>query len=333
MPLLDVRNLQMHYQLRKGFIKAVDNVSFQLGRGETLALVGESGCGKTSVAHSIMGLLPPNGRIVGGHIVFNGTDLVGLPPNGLRRFLWKEISMIFQGSMNALDPVRKVGDSVMEAYTTHFDVSKSDARTKVSELFEIVGLPPSRMKSYPHEYSGGMKQRAIIAMSLICNPKLLIADEPTTALDVIVQDQILEKIKELQVKFDVSMLLITHDVSIVAEKSDKIAVMYGGKIVEYADTLSIFENSHHPYTIALLHSFPSILGQKKRLLSLSGAPPDLRNPPRGCRFEPRCPYAKAICRQIDPEMIQVSEGHYSLCHFALDPALKDIVFKLEGTQS
>lgn len=329
MPLLDVRNFQMHYKIKKGYIKAVDNVSFHINQGETLALVGESGCGKTSVAYSVMRLLPPNGIIVGGQIIFNGIDLVSQSPKGLKKFLWKEISMIFQGAMNALDPVQKVGNSLLEAYLNHFKASKNEAKNRVAELFEMVGLPVSRMNSYPHEYSGGMKQRAIIAMSLLCHPKLLIADEPTTALDVIVQDQILDKIKELQRKFNIAMLLITHDISIVAERSDKIAVMYGGKIVEYADTTSIFKNPHHPYTMALLYSFPSILGQKKTLLSLSGGPPDLRNPPKGCGFEPRCPHAKDICGKAEAPMIKVNNEHYSFCHFALDPELKDITFKSE----
>jgi peptide/nickel transport system ATP-binding protein len=325
MSLLSVKNLKMYYTLSKGYVRAVDDVSFEIERGETLALVGESGCGKTSVAYSLIGLLPPNGRIVGGNIIFDGVDLVSITSKEWMQFRWKRISMIFQGAMNALDPVRKVGDILIEAYMTHFKVSKQDARAKIEELFEVVGLPKSKMDSYPHEYSGGMKQRAIIALSLVCNPKLIIADEPTTALDVIVQDQILEKIKDLQKKLNISMLLITHDISIVAERSDKIAVMYGGEIVEHADTFSLFEDPRHPYTAALLNSFPNVRGPKKKLSSLAGLPPDLRNPPKGCRFEPRCPCSKDVCRVVKPRKIKIKNEHYSLCHFALDPKLKEML--------
>lgn len=326
--LLEVKNVKMFYKLRKGWVRAVDDVSFSLGRGETLGIVGESGCGKTSVAFSIMGLLPPNGKFVDGQILFKGLDIVKLPPDELRKVRWSNISIIFQSAMNALDPVYKIGDLLIEVLRNKKNMNKHEARARVAEIFELVGLPVSRMDHYPYEFSGGMKQRVIIAMSLLLNPDLIIADEPTTALDVITQNQILEEIKNLQKRFDIAMICISHDISIIAEICEKIAVMYGGKISECADTVSIFKNPHHPYTMALLHCFPSIHGPLKKLKSLPGRPPNLQNPPAGCRFEPRCPYAKEVCSKEEPPRMDVSKDHYSFCHFALEPSLRKIRFEL-----
>jgi len=330
MPLLEVKDLRMHYRLVNGWVRAVDGVSFDLERGETLGLVGESGCGKTSVAYSLMKLLPPNGRFVGGEILFNGVDILKLPPEEVRRIRWKHISMIFQSAMNALDPVQRVGDHLIEALITNRDVTKDEARSRARELFELVGLSADRMNSYPHELSGGMKQRVIIAMSLICNPELIIADEPTTALDVIVQDQILQQIMEIKEKLGLSVMFISHNISIIAETCEKISVMYGGKILEDADTVSIFRNPRHPYTIALLHSYPSIVGEVRKLASLPGVPPNLLNPPPGCRFAPRCPIARDTCRLEEPPRVEVKKGHYSRCHFAMDPMIEKVELKLEG---
>jgi peptide/nickel transport system ATP-binding protein len=289
-PILQVKNLSMSYRLAKGWVRAVDNISFDLDHGESLGLVGESGCGKTSVALAIMRLLPPNAKILDGQVIFDETiDLTKIPWDQMRTILWKRISMVFQGAMNALNPVLKVGDQLIEALVAHEDISKSEAKRRVSDMFEVVGIPPPRMNEYPHEFSGGMRQRAIIAMGLICNPDLLFADEPTTALDVVVQDQILESITGLQRKLNVAMIMISHDISIICECCNRIAILYAGQVVEIADARTIFENPRHPYTMALLSAFPSIRGRKKRLVSLPGAPPSMIEPPSGCRFRPRCP--------------------------------------------
>ncbi len=329
-PMLKIQGLKTYYRLRRGWVKAVDDVSFNLDHGESLGIVGESGCGKTTIALSIMQLLPSTGRIVDGQILFGGVDLSKLSQDELCKVRWKKISMIFQGAMSALDPVYRVGDQVVEALTTHDNISDEEAKTKVEGLFELVGLSPGRMNSYPHELSGGMKQRVVIAMSLACNPEMVIADEPTTALDVVVQDQILKEIKTLQEKLNFMMCYISHDISVIFETCDKIAVMYGGKILEHADAESIYKIPHHPYTIGLLKSFPSIRGEVKRLVSIPGSPPNLLNPPPGCRFEPRCPIAKEVCSREEPPPITISKEHYSSCHFALDSKLlEDVEFEEE----
>jgi len=330
MPLLDIKELHMRYKTRGGWVRAVDNVSLELERGESLGLVGESGCGKTSLAFSILGLLPPNGRILKGSITFDGIDLLSLSKEEARKIRWNRFSMIFQGAMNALDPVEKVGDHLIEALRANKNVSKEEARSRARELFELVGLPERWMSSYPHELSGGMKQRVVIGMSLVCNPDLVIADEPTTALDVIVQDQILQELLDIQRRLGLSMIVVSHDISIICETCHNIAVMYGGTIVESADTASIFKNPRNPYTIALLRSYPSIRGRVKRLMSLPGAPPNLIDPIPGCPFAPRCPIANRICLTEQPPRITVNNSHYSRCHFALDSKVEDIALELEA---
>jgi peptide/nickel transport system ATP-binding protein len=312
--LLEIRGLTLHYQTTKGMVQAVDKVSFSLDRGESIGLVGESGCGKSSVAMSIMKLMPSNAVIIGGEILFKGDDLLRKDDEEIRRIRWKEISMVFQAAMNALNPVIRVGDQIIEAIQTHNEVSEAEAWERVKELYNLVGLDPGRGRSYPHEYSGGMKQRAIIAMSLACSPDLIIADEPTTALDVIMQDQIIQEIVAIQGRLDTAMIYISHDISVIAETCGKTGVMYAGKIVEYADTDSLFYDTLHPYTKALLSSYPSIRGEVKRLNPIPGEPPNLLNPPGGCRFCPRCPEREGICESQDPEYLEAKEGHFVACH-------------------
>jgi len=409
MPLLEVKDLSMHYSTTKGDVRAVDDVSFSLERGEALGLVGESGCGKTSIAISLLKLLPDNGRIVKGHAFFkvaepaavlsssqneekmtelirslraaqdrfiqvrlagkkdkdeeplvgylrgvskeeriisiekenlsrNGKrqgqidklyldldqvtdlslDLVSLSEDEIRGFRWKGISMVFQAAMNSLNPVYKVGDQIVEAILTHERVSEEAARARVVELFKLVGLDADRMDHYPHEYSGGMKQRAIIAMALSCNPEIIIADEPTTALDVIVQDKILKEMNEIRKKLNMSMIYISHDIAVIAEVSDWMGVMYAGKLVEFADTVTIFKKPSHPYTHALMNAFPSLRGEKRELQTLAGEPPDLLNPPTGCRFHPRCPYATETCEKEEPPFEHIGEGHWRACWHPLN---------------
>jgi len=323
-PLLKIENLRVYYEISEGSVKAVDNVSLEIERGEALGLAGESGCGKSTLALAIMRLLPPEGRIVSGKILFDGIDLLKLPDDRFRKEIrWKRISMVFQGAMNALNPVFRVGDQIVEAILTHEDVSEEEAWERVYELFRMVGLDPSRAKHYPHEFSGGMRQRAMIAMALACNPDLVIADEPTTALDVTIQAQILDLLKELRKKINMAVLLITHDLSVIAETCDKVAIMYAGKIVEWADVKSIFKNPIHPYTRGLIAAIPSIK-EKKKLISIPGFPPNLLNPPTGCRFHPRCSYAKDICSKEEPEMQEIEKGRFVACHFADD--IKEIEF-------
>jgi len=313
MALLDVKNLTMHYTTKMGDVHAVDNVSFTIEPGEAIGLVGESGCGKTSIALTLLRLLPDNAKFLGGSVLFEGVDLVRIPEEEMRKIRWRGISMIFQAAMNSLNPVYRVGDQIIEAIQTHFPITYQEARKRVAELFDLVGLAPELMDRYPHEYSGGMKQRAVIAMALSCSPKLVIADEPTTALDVIVQDRILRRIDEVRKQLNMAMLYISHDIAVIAEVSQRIGVMYAGNLVEFADTVTIFKNPAHPYTIALMSAFPSIKGEKRKLQGLPGEPPDLLRPPSGCRFHPRCPFATAVCTESPPEYREIHPQHYVAC--------------------
>jgi peptide/nickel transport system ATP-binding protein len=313
MPLLDVKNLTMHYTTKMGDVHAVDDVSFAIEPGEAIGLVGESGCGKTSIALTLLRLLPDNAKFLGGSVLFEGVDIVRIPEEEMRKIRWRGISMIFQAAMNSLNPVYRVGDQIIEAIQTHFPIDYQAARRRVAELFDLVGLAPELMDRYPHEYSGGMKQRAVIAMALACAPKLVIADEPTTALDVIVQDRILRRIDEVRKELNMAMLYISHDIAVIAEVSQRIGVMYAGNLVEFADTVRIFKNPAHPYTIALMSAFPSIKGEKRKLQGLPGEPPDLLRPPSGCRFHPRCPYATAVCTESPPEYREIQPQHYVAC--------------------
>ncbi len=345
--LLEVRNLSVHYKIQGGWVYAVDDVSFKIEKGETMGLVGESGCGKTTTGYGITQLLASNAYLKeGSKVIFNGKKdfvqmstvpskeykgyrkIVEYHPE-MRKYRWKRISMIFQGAMNAFNPVYKVGDQIIEAIKAHEKVTDEEARKRVEELYKLVGIPVDRIDNYPHEYSGGMKQRAMIAMALALNPDLIIADEPTTALDVVTQDRILGEMARLQKREKVAMILITHDVSVVAEMAHKMAVMYAGHLVETGTTRQVFKETAHPYMEALLSAFPSIKKEKKeRLKAIPGSPPDLSNPPKGCRFAPRCPYAKDICLEEEPPLVEVAPGHYSKCHFA-----EELYGELSGGES
>ena len=323
MPVLSVKNLVMHYRTKKGYVRAVDGVSFDVGTGEVLGIVGESGCGKTSISMAILRLLPENAEFRGGQVFFNDgnetVDLVGLADSAMQKYRWKGISMIFQSAMNSLNPVYRIGDQILEAMKRHYpEISREAARKRVEELFRLVGLDPKRVKQYPHQYSGGMKQRAVIAMALACDPRLVIADEPTTALDVIVQDRIMRELKRIQRDLDMSMIYISHDIAVIAEVSDSVAIMYAGKLVELADTAAIFDRPKHPYTNGLMNAFPSVVGKKRRLCTIPGEPPDLLNPPSGCRFATRCSYADDQCKKADPEFRALEEGHYVACFYPVE---------------
>jgi peptide/nickel transport system ATP-binding protein len=313
-PVLDVQHLTMHYTVKTGEVRAVDDVSFTLGQGEALGLVGESGCGKTSIAMTLIRLLADNAKIVDGKVILAGTDVARLNDDQMRKHRWSDISMVFQGAMNAWNPVYKVGDQIWEAMEEHFpDMMEGEGRQRIAELFELVGLAPEMMDRYPHEFSGGMRQRAIIAMALSCDPKIIIADEPTTALDVIVQDQILRELKHVQEALGMAIIYISHDVAVIAEVSDRIGVMYAGKLVELGSTDEVFPHPKHPYTYLLLASTPSVKGPRRKLAPLEGEPPDLLKPPTGCRFHPRCPWATEICSTDEPPIKELSEGHSVAC--------------------
>ncbi len=313
MPVLDVEGLRTYYTTLRGDVKAVDGISFNVEKGEALGIAGESGCGKTTLALSLLRLLPSGGKIVAGTVVFDGTSLGGLTDEGIRKIRWKGISLVFQGAMNALNPVFKIGDQIVEAIKTHEPAtSNREAWKRAGDLLELVGIERGRATNYPHEFSGGMKQRALIAMALALNPQMLIADEPGTALDVIVQAQVLKLMRELKEKLDLGMILISHDLSILAETSDKLAIMYAGKFVEYGDVKEVFREPLHPYTQGLLGAFPRIQGARQKLLSVPGSPPDLLNPPTGCRFHPRCPYAMDICRQEEPLLKKAGSGEHDV---------------------
>jgi len=317
--LLQLDDLTMHYTTRAGEVSAVNNVSFALAQGESFGLVGESGCGKTSVAISLLKLLPDNAFFKGGRILFRDTDLVPLSEAQMRKFRWRHISMVFQAAMNSLNPVYKVGDQIIEAMNTHLDnLSYEESRERVAELFKLVALDPKLMDQYPHEFSGGMRQRAVIAMALACHPDLVIADEPTTALDVIVQDNLLREMRELQQRLGMSMIYISHDIAVIAEVSERIGVMYAGRMAELAGAEEIFHHPIHPYTAALMSAFPSIVGPKRQLATLPGEPPDLLHPPSGCRFHPRCPYVTEICQEQVPEFRDHGSGHFAACWHPLE---------------
>ncbi len=313
--LLTVENLKMYYETMRGYVKAVDDVSFTVNKEEALGLAGESGCGKTSAALAILRLLPWNGKIIEGNVTLAGENLIKMSDKELRQKIrWKRISMVFQGAMNALHPTYTIGRQIAEPILKHEDVSKREAMERAGKLLELVGIEPEKTVRYPYELSGGMKQRAIIAMALACNPDLIIADEPTTALDVIVQAQVLKVMEDLKRKLKLSWILISHDLSIIAETCTKVAIMYAGKIVEYGDVVHIFKERLHPYTEKLVTAFPSVLGPKRELSSIHGFPPDLLEPPAGCRFNPRCPHVMEICRTEEPLLTDVGKKHHVACH-------------------
>lgn len=315
--LLEVNNLHVSFDTYAGEVKAVRGVNFHVNKGETLAIVGESGCGKSVTAQTIMQLIPmPPGRIKEGSIIFDGKNLLDYSDKKMESIRGKEISMVFQDPMTSLNPTMKVGRQIMEGLVKHQKMSKEEAKHKAVEILRKVGLPTpeKRIEQYPHEFSGGMRQRAMIAIALACNPKLLIADEPTTALDVTIQAQIIELMKELQIELDTSIIIITHDLGVVAKIADRIAVMYAGVIVESGTSDEIFYEPKHPYTWGLLKSVPRLdTAGKERLVPIHGTPPDLFSPPKGCPFAARCDYAMKICEPHYPQKFQISDTHYTRC--------------------
>ena len=311
--VLKVENLNMHYETIAGNVSAVRDVSFELKEGESFGLVGESGCGKTSVAMSLLQLQADNAKISSGSIKLNDEELVTKTEKELRKIRWKGISIVFQGAMNAWNPVVKIGEQIREAIREHYpNNTKEENSEKIKKLFDIVGLDHSIMNRFPHELSGGMKQRAVIALALSCDPKVLIADEPTTALDVVIQDQILKEISKVQELLGLSLIYISHDIAVIAEMTSNMAVMYAGSIVEMGKTSEIFSNPRHAYTKLLLESTPSIVGEKKKLRSLDGEPPSLIGDIKGCTFSPRCPEPSDNCKNQSLEMglIEVGKGHF-----------------------
>jgi len=321
MNILEVKNLNMSYETLEGSVAAVKDVSFSLKEGESFGIVGESGCGKTSVAMSLLQLQADNGKIISGEIIFDGKDIVKLNENELRNVRWSGISIVFQGAMNSWNPVVKIGEQIREAIREHYpDKTKEENTNKINELFNIVGLESSIADRYPHELSGGMKQRAVIALALSCDPKLIIADEPTTALDVVIQDQILNEIRNVQNLLGLSLIYISHDIAVIAEMTDNMAVMYAGRIVEKGPTKEIFSNPKHSYTQSLLASTPSVVGDKIKLKSLDGEPPSLISEEIGCSFASRCPNRDISCNpSLDMELVEVSKDHYvDICNAESD---------------
>lgn len=314
MNILEVKNLNMSYKTIDGDVDAVKDVSFTVKEGESFGIVGESGCGKTSVAMSLLQLQADNGRITSGEIKFDGKDIVELNESELREVRWSGISIVFQGAMNSWNPVVKIGEQIREAIREHYpDKSKEDNTKKIVELFDIVGLDSTIIDRFPHELSGGMKQRAVIALALSCDPKLIIADEPTTALDVVIQDQILKEIRKVQDVLGLSLIYISHDIAVIAEMTDNMAVMYAGSIVEMGNTAKVFSNPQHSYTRMLLESTPSIVGPKKKLRSLDGEPPSLINTDQYCLFSYRCPNPDDNCknRSLEMQLIKIEDDHYA----------------------
>ncbi|NLK08465.1 MAG: ABC transporter ATP-binding protein [Firmicutes bacterium] len=314
--LLEVKGLKTYFYTDDGVIPAVDGVDFTLNRGETIGIVGESGCGKSVTSLSIMGLIPdPPGKIVDGEILFEGADLLNKSEAEMRRIRGNEISMIFQEPMTSLNPVFTIGNQIMETIMLHQHLNKTEARKQAIRMLQLVGIPSpeARIDEYPHQLSGGMRQRVMIAMALSCNPTLLIADEPTTALDVTIQAQILDLMRELRDEFGTSIMLITHDLGVVAELAEQVVVMYAGKIVERADVKSLFVDPLHPYTLGLMGSIPKLTEEQERLQVIEGVVPNPAFMPEGCRFHPRCQEARDICRQEEPPLLEHKPNHEAAC--------------------
>jgi len=314
MALLEIEDLQVRYRTGAGEARAVDGVSCAIETGMCLGLVGESGCGKSTVAKAVLGILPPAGRVAGGAIRYEGRDLVGMTPQELRRIRWQHIALVPQSAMNGLDPVYTVERQLAEAITAHRSMPAAQRRHRIAELFALVGLEAGRVRDYPHQFSGGMRQRAMIAMAMVLDPPLIVADEPTTGLDVLMQDQILQQIRLLHERLGKAMLLITHDMAVVAENCDRIAVMYAGRIMEYGGE-AVFRTPYHPYTLGLCNAFPDLADRGRALISIPGTPPDLVSPPDGCRFHARCPFATALCATMEPPLVDVAAGHVVACHY------------------
>ena len=325
-PLLSVENLKTYFYSSGGVVKAVDDISYDVNEGETLAIVGESGCGKSIGALSLMRLVPsPPGQIVGGRISFDGEDLLAMSDEEMRDIRGNRIAMIFQEPMTSLNPVLTIGKQITESLELHLKMDKKEARDRAIELLGMVGIPEPehRLRQYPHQFSGGMRQRVMIAIAMSCNPRLLLADEPTTALDVTIQAQILELIKELSNRLGTAVIIITHNLGVVARYADRVNVMYAGKLIERGTALDIYENPHHPYTQGLLNSVPRLdEDRKQRLESIDGMPPDLMDLPGGCAFQPRCKMAVARCMEEIPPLMPVSDGHTAACWVTIDAETK-----------
>jgi len=312
--LLSVENLNLVYRTRRGDVQAVNNVSFSIERNEVFGLAGESGCGKSTTAFAIAQLHKPPAQIMGGKILFDGKDILTFDEDELRAFRWNELSIVTQSAMNALNPVLQVGDQIADAIMVHTDMKKKQAYNRARDLFDLVGIDPERISSYPHQLSGGMRQRAVIAMALALNPRLIVMDEPTTALDVVVQKQIIDEIKKLQEQFEFSILFITHDLSLLVEFCDRIGIMYAGELVEVAPAQELFRDPRHPYTDRLMHSFPTIFGERISAEGIPGSPPDLISLPPGCPFAPRCHVAiEDVCTKDKPPLMTVNERHQAAC--------------------
>ncbi|MBO8165750.1 MAG: peptide ABC transporter ATP-binding protein [Thermotogae bacterium] len=314
-PLLEVKGLKTYFHTDDGIVKAVDGVSFEVYSGETLGIVGESGCGKSVTSLSVMRLLDEKGEIAGGEILFDGKDIRALSDEEMRKMRGNDMAMIFQEPMTALNPVYTIGDQITEAILLHQDVDKETARKMAIDMLRKVGIPEpeKRVDEYPHELSGGMRQRAMIAMSLSCNPKLLFADEPTTALDVTIQAQILELMLELQKEYGMAIVMITHDLGVIAEMAERVVVMYAGKVVEYADVVTLFKDPKHPYTWGLMNAIPRLDEDKDVLYNIPGVVPDPLDFPKGCRFNTRCPLATDKCRTEEPPLVEIEPGHKAAC--------------------
>ena len=319
-PLLELRDLVVEYGTERGAVTAVNGVSLAIRPGEIVGLAGESGCGKSTIANTILQVLRPPGRIAGGEIVFKGRNLVGLPPSELRQIRWRHIAMVFQSAMSSLNPVTRIEDQFVDMFRAHQKISKRFATMKAAELLEVVGIDRDRLRAYPHELSGGMRQRVVIAMAMALGPELLLLDEPTTALDVIVQREILQQLEELQREMGFAVLFITHDLSLLVEFSDRIAIMYSGDIVEEANADELFAHPAHPYTAGLMASFPPLSGELTTMTGIPGNPPDLHDPPTGCRFHPRCPAARRQPCHLEMPALRAldSPKHQIACHFPLE---------------
>lgn len=313
-PILSVKNLTVEYLTPNGSVRAVDDVSFDVAKGEVFGLAGESGSGKSTAALAVLRLLPPPAVITGGEVLFEGQDVLRMSERELRRFRWRRLSLVFQSAMNALNPVLRIGSQVADVIEVHEGLERSAALERAGELLELVGIDRGRLASYPHQLSGGMRQRVVIAIALALKPAMMIMDEPTTALDVVVQREILQEIGELKSRLGFSILFITHDLSLMLEISDRIGILYAGKMAELAESRQLLENPCHPYTRGLMSSFPALYGEHMRLEGIVGSPPDMAHPPAGCRFHPRCPEAFERCRVDLPELVRLNTKVDVACH-------------------